>query len=193
MSNNIKEERINKNFAGRLLPIKVEDISHYKIGMPLLGEETTTVTNLTISDLLNKFSSGKPYPTNEILEGQVIIVWFSGEGQYFTNNEVWNYVHEANIIPTFAFNYVALSSYMPDVDEYEETYFVFGYVLNTPVLDEKFMDRLIKNLSKDFFDKFAFEWDAGVTTLSSGHFGMFNNITETYISNNIYIPILEDI
>lgn len=186
MSNNLEKE---KNFIVELIPFGVKDISNYKIGMSVLGEETTLVTNLTITDLLTRLISRKSYPRNIYLEKQVILVYFTGNGKYFTSTRIWEYVHEANIIPTFAFNYIASDSYNHDTDENEETFFIFGYVLDAPVSELEIMNGIKNYLSENVFIDFASEYGADVFNLNFGDYGLFDNITGTYISNNIYVPV----
>lgn len=188
MNNNFEEEKNNNNFTVKLYPRSVEDITQYKIGMSVLGEETTLVTNLTISDLLTRLISRKSYPRNIYLEKQVLLAYFKGNGKYFTSTRIWEYVHEANIIPTFAFNYIASDSYNHDTDENEETFFIFGYVLDAPVSELETMDGIRNYLSDDIFIDFANEYGADVFNLSFGDYGLFDNITGIYISNNIYVP-----
>ena len=185
MSNIFEKERINKNSTVRLFPCKVEDITNYKIGMPLLGDETTLVTNLTISDLLQRFSAKKQYRANEYLEKQVILIYFCGQEEYCTNNIIWEYVHMIDFVPTFAFNYTVSDIYDT---EFKATDFCFGYVLDNPVSDKNLMNGIMDYL-ENIFSEFRSEWQADVVILSTKIFGNFDNITETYISNNIYVPV----
>lgn len=185
--NNILEEE--KNYTLEFYPKRVEDISHYKIGMPLFGEETSLVTNLTISDLVKRFSEYNSYPANEYLEKQVVMVSFSSGGEYCTNTNVWEHIHQMSFIPTFAFNYVSADTYDPIEETYEVSDFIFGYVLDKPITDKKLMNTILDYLSENIFYNFKDEYGIEVHNLTGWLWGPFENITEIYISNNIYVPV----
>ena len=188
--NNIFEEKFYDCF---LLPFRVGDITQYKIGTPLFDELSVSVTNLTVSDLLKRFLSGKSKAVDKNLEKQIFLVWFSGtEEDSFTTNALWQFVHvKGFIVPTFAFNYVDTSSYMSSIGRYKRTYFCFGYVLDKPIEDEQLMNNIKKFLCENAFFIQKYDFNIQVTNLDNSNLKPFHlhDITETYISNYIYVSV----
>ena len=190
MSNEKRKTDTKVKLTGKLVQFKVQDIMKYQICMYFPGEKYIQEDNLTVLNLLKELSAGRPLlidgcDNGEFITQQVILVAFMGREEYYTNSDVWKYVHEIDFVPTFAFNDIIPNTYLPNLITDQETYFYFGYVLNQPILDKELMDSIITNLSKNVFSKF----NGYVINSHPQYFEIENNITEMYITNNVYVPV----
>lgn len=178
------------NLSGEIVSFKVQDILNYQISTMYKGEEYDTLDNYTILDLLKAISSKNPilvdgYVDYDCTQQQVILVHFWNNKEHFTKSEVWKYVNEINLVPTFAFNDVIPNTYLKNLETDQETMFSFAYVLNQPILDERIIERISDNLMKNVFSKYH----GYIECKHPQIFIIENNITELYISNNVYVPV----
>lgn len=179
-----------ENLSGEILPFKVQDVLQYQISTMYQGEDYDTLKNCTILGLLELICSKTPilidgYMDYDCTQQQVILVHFCNNKEHYTKSDVWKYVHEINLIPTFAFNDVVPNTYLENLETDEETMFSFAYVLNQPILDERIIERISDNLMKNVFSKYH----GYIECAHPQYFAIKNNITELYVSNNVYVPV----
>lgn len=190
MKNNNNLSDTKDNLSGEIVSFKVQDILNYQISTMYKGEEYDTLDNFTILDLLKMISSKTPilvdgYMDYDCSQQQVILVHFWNNKEHFTKSEVWKYVNEIGLVPTFVFNDVIPNTYLKNLETDQETMFSFAYVLNQPILDERVIERISDNLMKNVFSKYH----GYIECQHPQNFVIENNITELYISNNVYVPV----
>ena len=189
----MKKENLNgnnDNLSGEIVSFKVQDILNYQISTMYKDKEYDTLGNYTILSLLEMISSKTPILVDGFMDydcsqQQVILVHFWNNKEHFTKSDVWKYVNEIDLVPTFAFNDVVPNTYLKNLETDETTMFTFAYVLNQPILDERIIERIIDNLMKNVFSKYH----GYIECEHPQHFIIENNITELYVSNNVYVPV----